>query len=170
MPAKKGNVRNLTRTPGVHERSPSWSPDGKWIAYYSDLSGDAAEDNIFGHFEKTAGIQTVLLVKGEPSREGACQVTVVPVSSDRRLRYRDWIEGNRRKVSEMTGGRVAYVYMPNTAEGGYTAFNRYFLSQQDKEAVIIDERFNGGGRWPTTSDILSRPEKMVYLPAHSLNR
>jgi len=105
----------------------------------------AAEDNIFGHFEKTAGFQTVLLVNGEPSREGARQVTVLPVSSDRRLRYRDWIEGNRRKVSEMTGGRVAYIYMPNTAGGGYTAFNRYFFSQQDKEALIIDERFNGGG-------------------------
>ena len=71
---------------------------------------------------------------------------VVPVESELALRNRAWIEGNRRKVAEMTQGKVAYVYLPDTAVGGYTNFNRYFFAQTDKEAVIVDERFNGGGK------------------------
>jgi tricorn protease len=61
------------------------------------------------------------------------------------LRNRDWVEGNLRKVSTATNGRVAYVYVPNTTTLGYTYFKRYFYPQSYKDAVIIDERFNGGG-------------------------
>jgi hypothetical protein len=61
------------------------------------------------------------------------------------LRNYAWIEANRRKVDELTGGRVAYVYLPDTYAGGYTNFNRYFFAQVDKDAAIIDERHNGGG-------------------------
>jgi tricorn protease len=73
-------------------------------------------------------------------------VTVVPVESEENLRHLAWIEDNRRKVDQATGGRVAYVHVPNTAGAGYTSFNRYFFSQVGKEAVIIDERFNEGGQ------------------------
>jgi tricorn protease len=61
------------------------------------------------------------------------------------LRNRDWVEGNLRKVHQATGGRVAYVYVPNTANQGHTYFKRYFFPQADKDAIIVDERFNGGG-------------------------
>ena len=61
------------------------------------------------------------------------------------LRNYAWIEANRRKVDELTGGRVAYVYLPDTYAGGYTNLNRYFFAQVDKDAAIIDERHNGGG-------------------------
>ena len=61
------------------------------------------------------------------------------------LRNYAWIEDNRRRVDEMTGGRVAYVYLPDTYAGGYTNFNRYYFAQVGKEAAIIDERYNGGG-------------------------
>ena len=61
------------------------------------------------------------------------------------LRNRDWVEGNLRKVDAATGGRVAYVYVPNTASLGYTYFKRYFYPQAYKDAVILDERYNGGG-------------------------
>jgi tricorn protease len=56
-----------------------------------------------------------------------------------------WVEDNRRKVDEMSGGRLAYVFLPDTGGQGYTFFNRYYFAQQDKDGVIIDERFNGGG-------------------------
>ena len=65
------------------------------------------------------------------------------------LRHLAWIEDNRRKVDQATGGRVAYVHMPDTGFGGYTSFMRYFFAQVDKEAVIIDERFNHGGALAT---------------------
>ena len=76
----------------------------------------------------------------------------------RALRNRDWVEGNLRKVDEATGGRVAYVYVPNTAEPGHAYFKRYFYPQAHKDAIIVDERFNGGGQVADYYiDILRRP-------------
>ena len=77
--------------------------------------------------------------------EGAREVTVVPVANEIGLRQRDWVEGNRRKVDELSGGRLAYVWVPDTGCGGYTYFTRYYFAQQDKQGAIIDERFNHGG-------------------------
>jgi tricorn protease len=107
-----------------------------------DLRG---EDDLFRLFQGTAGQQTVLTVG--PSADGARsrQVTVVPVPNEIPLRLRTWMEDNRRRVDEMTGGRVAYVYIPDTFAGGFANFNRYFFSQIGKQAVILDERFNHGG-------------------------
>ena len=75
----------------------------------------------------------------------ARNVTVVPVASEYRLRNLDWIDSNRRKVDALSGGTVAYVYMPDTGGGGYSNFNRYFYSQLDKQALVLDERYNQGG-------------------------
>jgi len=61
------------------------------------------------------------------------------------LRSRAWVEDNRRMVDRLSNGRLAYVWLPNTGNGGYTYFNRYFFAQQDREGVVIDERWNGGG-------------------------
>jgi tricorn protease len=104
-----------------------------------------ASDDVYAAFEGTAGKQIVIRVGPNPDGSGAREVTVVPVGSESGLRALAWIEGNRRKVAELTGGRAAYVYLPNTAGAGYTNFNRYYFSQIDKQAAVIDERFNGGG-------------------------
>ena len=77
---------------------------------------------------------------------GSRDISVVPVNSEQRLRKLDWIETNRKKVDEMSGGKLAYVYLPDTGNGGFTAFNRYYFAQTDKQGVVIDERFNGGGQ------------------------
>ena len=69
----------------------------------------------------------------------------MPIGSEQELRKLAWIDENRRKVDQMTNGRVAYVYLPNTAGAGYTSFNRYYFSQTDKEGAVLDERMNGGG-------------------------
>ncbi len=104
-----------------------------------------AEMNLYSAFAGKAGRQTILTVNDEPSMEGARNVTVIPVSSERALRTFAWVEGNRRKVAEMSNGKLGYVWLPNTAGAGYTFFNRYYFAQQDKKGIIIDERFNGGG-------------------------
>jgi tricorn protease len=70
---------------------------------------------------------------------------VVPISGEVNLRMRDWMEGNRRKVDELSGGRLAYVWVPDTAFGGHTNFTRYYFAQLDKRGVVVDERFNHGG-------------------------
>lgn len=104
-----------------------------------------ANDNIYDHFAQTAGRVVTLTVNSKPSSDGARSVYVNPVSNEYRLRYIDWVEGNRRKVDELSNGKMAYVYIPNTGGSGFTSFNRYYFSQQDKKGVILDERNNGGG-------------------------
>ncbi|HET9532413.1 MAG TPA: PDZ domain-containing protein, partial [Blastocatellia bacterium] len=105
-----------------------------------------ANDNVYAFFESTANKQVVIRVGPNPDGSGSREVTVVPVASENGLRHLAWVEGNRRKVAEMSGGKLAYVYLPDTARGGYTYFNRYYFSQLDKEGAVVDERFNGGGQ------------------------
>ena len=72
-------------------------------------------------------------------------MTVIPVANEQTLRTRAWVEGNRRLVDKLSNGQLAYVYLPNTGQPGYSSFNRYYFSQQDKKGAIVDERYNGGG-------------------------
>jgi len=104
-----------------------------------------ASDNIDGFFNGSAGKQTVLRVAKSADGSGGRDVTVVPIASEYGLRNLDWINSNRQKVDALSGGKVAYVYMPNTAGAGYTNFNRYFYAQLDKQALVLDERYNQGG-------------------------
>ncbi|MGH7523508.1 MAG: S41 family peptidase [Gemmatimonadales bacterium] len=102
-------------------------------------------ENLYASFIGTAGRQVELRVNDRPTADGSRLVTVVPVSSDADLRTRDWIESNRRLVDSLSGGKLAYVYVPNTGGGGYASFNRYYFAQQNKQGAVIDERFNHGG-------------------------
>ena len=105
-----------------------------------------AGDSVYQFFEGTAGKSVAIRVGPNPTNDGSREVTVVPVPDEYALRNLAWIESNRRKVDQMTGGRVAYVYLPNTTTAGYTNFNRYYFAQSGKEGAVIDERFNGGGQ------------------------
>jgi tricorn protease len=128
-----------------------------------------SSDNLYSFFENTAGKQVVIKVGPNPDGKGSREVTVVPVDSEENLRHLAWIENNRRRVDEATGGRVAYVYVPNTGGGGYTSFNRYFFAQVGKEAAIIDERYNEGGQLADyIIDYLRRPlmSKVVTREGH----
>jgi tricorn protease len=78
--------------------------------------------------------------------KNARDISVVPVASEAVLRNIDWIEGNQHKVDELSGGKLAYVYLPDTGGPGFTNFNRYYFAQTEKQGAIIDERFNGGGQ------------------------
>jgi len=117
-----------------------------------------ASDNLYSFFEGASGKQTVLKVGPDPTGKGARDVTVTPVANEYRLRHLAWIEGNRRKVDQMSGGRLAYVHLPDTAYGGYTSFNRYYFAQVGKQGAVMDERFNSGGLQPDyVIDYLKRP-------------
>jgi len=102
-------------------------------------------DEVYSFFEETAGKSVLLRVGPHPDGTGSREVTVVPIESEAGLRNFAWIEGNRRKVDELSNGRLAYIYLPDTASGGYTYFNRYFFSQAGRQGAVVDERFNGGG-------------------------
>lgn len=105
-----------------------------------------ASDNLYQALEATAGKSVALKVGSTPDGKGAREVIVTPIDSEVGLRNLAWVEENRRKVDRMTAGKVAYVYLPDTGFGGYTNFNRYFFAQTDKPAVVLDERYNGGGK------------------------
>ncbi|MFT5257496.1 MAG: tricorn protease [Arenicella sp.] len=104
-----------------------------------------SEMNPYVLLEQTAGREIYIKVNDTPSEKNAREVLITPTASERSLRAIDWVESNRRKVDELSNGKLAYVYVPNTSQPGFTSFNRYYFSQQDKKGVIIDERNNGGG-------------------------
>ena len=117
-----------------------------------------ADKNFFSFFENTNGKIVELTINDKPEYTGSRVVKVVPVGNEYSLRNRDWVEGNLKKVTEATNGQVAYVYVPNTSGAGHEYFKRYFFPQADRKAIIVDERFNGGGSLADYYiDILQRP-------------
>jgi tricorn protease len=145
------NLRAPLTQPGVNVKAGEYllAVDGREVR---------ATDNVYSFFESKANKQVLIKVGSDPAGKGAREVTVVPVPTEQGLRALDWIESNRRKVDQMTGGRVAYVYVPNTSGAGYESFNRYFFAQTQKEGAVIDERFNSGGALADyIVEYLSRP-------------
>jgi tricorn protease len=102
-------------------------------------------DEVYSFFEQTAGKSVLLRVGPNADGSGSREVTVVPLGSESNLRLLAWVEGNRRKVDQLSHGKLAYIYLPDTARGGYTYFNRYFFAQAGKQGAVVDERFNHGG-------------------------
>jgi len=125
-----------------------------------------ADEDIQKPLEGTAGhaiTLTILPVGGGASRD----ITVIPVASEARLRNLDWIETNRRKVAELSGGKLAYVYLPDTGQGGFTSFNRYFFAQTNRSGVIVDERFNAGGQIADyVVEVLGRKIEAYWQPRY----
>ena len=117
-----------------------------------------ADKSFFCFFENTSGKIVELTINDKPDYTGSRIVKVVPIGNEYALRNRDWVEGNLKKVTEATNGQVAYVYVPNTSTAGHEYFKRYFFPQANRKAIIVDERFNGGGSLADYYiDILQRP-------------
>lgn len=124
------------------------------------INGQAigSQTNIFQHLEQTAGQQVTLTVASDASGSNSREVLVKPTQSESTLRLWHWVEQNRQYVDEESNGQVGYIYLPNTADGGFYFFNRMFFAQVDKPALIIDERKNGGGQAANyITEILARP-------------
>jgi tricorn protease len=105
-----------------------------------------SKDDVSRLLEGTAQKSVVLKIGSDPGGAGAREITVTPVANETQLRHEAWVEGNRRKVDELSGGKLAYVYMPDTGQGGLTSFTRYYFAQTEKHGAIIDERYNSGGQ------------------------
>jgi tricorn protease len=131
-------LRSPLATPGATVNT------GEYILAINGIELNGS-DNIYRLLDGTANRQTTLTVNSAPTMEGARTVVVVPVANEQGLRTRAWVESNRRLVEKLSDGQLAYVYLPNTGQPGYSSFNRYYFSQQDKNGVVVDERFNGGG-------------------------
>ena len=144
-------MRSPLTEPGVNVR------EGEYLLAVRGRDVRSPE-NLYGFFENTSGKIVEITVGPNADGTDSRTVQVVPIGNESALRNRDWVEGNLKKVEEATDGRVAYVYVPNTAAAGHTYFKRYFYPQTHKEAVIVDERFNGGGQVADYYiDLLRRP-------------
>lgn len=104
------------------------------------------KDDISQLLENTAEKHVVLRIGADPSGANSREVTVIPIGNEQQLRHQAWLENNRRTVEKLSGGKLAYVYMPDTGQGGLASFTRYYFAQVDKQGVVIDERFNSGGQ------------------------
>jgi tricorn protease len=145
------DLRAPLTEPGVDVRA------GEYLLAVEGVDLRPPED-LFARFERTAGRRVELTVGPRADGIGARRVTVVPIEDEQPLRHRAWVEGNLRRVREATQGRAAYVYVPNTGDSGHASFKRYFFPQADRQALILDERYNGGGSVADYYiDLLRRP-------------
>jgi tricorn protease len=163
---EQGRYRIARLYPGdrlnPHLRSPLAVPglgvkEGDFILA---IGGQPLDDktNLYARLENTVGKQVVLTVARDAAGAGRRDIVVEPVASEALLRRWAWIEGNRQTVEKKTGDRVAYVYMPDTAGQGFEHFNRMFFAQVDKQALIVDDRRNGGGQAANyVTELLARP-------------
>src|SRR5690606_2678267 len=107
------------------------------------------KDNPYRLLENKVGRLVTLTLSSTPSREGARDVLVRPIAPEHELRYRDWVLANRERVERLGKGRIGYVHVPNTAVEGHHRFFEDFRPQAHvKDAMIIDDRYNGGGFIP----------------------
>jgi tricorn protease len=137
--------------------------------YVLSVNGRELEgtDDISRLLENTATKRVTLRVGPDPSGSNSREITVIPVASELQLRHQDWIEANRRKVDQLSGGKLAYVYLPDTAQGGLTNFTRYYFAQVDKQGAIIDERFNSGGQAADyIINVMDRPLQGWWSPRY----
>lgn len=146
-------VRSPLRRPGADVR------EGDFVLAVNGVPLDPIRDP-WAAFEGLAEKTVELTVNGRPALDGARRVMVETLDwgKEQRLRHLAWIEANRRRVEEASGGRVGYVYVPSTGIDGQTELVRQFVAQFTKAGLIVDERFNSGGQIPDRFiELLDRP-------------
>ncbi len=155
------DARGPLSQPGVDVK------EGDYLLAVNGVPVDASKDP-WASFQGLAGKTVTLTVGASPTLDGdAREVIVDTPPSERNLRYREWIEKNRAYVDEKSGGKVGYIYVPDTGINGQNNLIRQFYGQTQKEALIIDERWNGGGQIPTRFiELLNRPVTNYWAVRH----
>lgn len=147
------DIRSPLKEPGLNVQ------EGDYILTVNGKPLDTAKDP-WASFQGLTGEVVELGIGKTVKPKDLKEILVKPISKDeeRKLRYMTWVEENRRKVEQATEGRVGYVYVPDTGRGGQNELVRQFVPQQKTQALIIDERFNGGGQVPDRFvELLNRP-------------
>ncbi len=118
--------------------------------YLISVNGHEArtDQDVYAYFQNLAGKLVTLKINSKPATEGSWEIAVKPANDENGVRYLDWIEANRRKVAEATGGRIGYMHVPDTTIPGIIAFDKQFTAQLGKDGIIVDERCNSGGQIP----------------------
>ncbi len=128
-------------------------------------------DNIYNLLVGKAGVMTELTVNTSASATGARRIVVKPIEDEYALYHYEWVQGNIKKVEEATDGRVGYIYIPDMGPEGLNEFVRYFYPQLNKEALIIDDRANGGGNISpmVIERLLRTPYRMTMYRGSAMN-
>ncbi len=154
------DMRSPLTAPGVNVK------EGEFLLAVRGVDLKAGME-IYSLFENTVGKTVELTVGPTADGKNSRVVTVEPLGAELTLRNREWVEGNLKKVEKATDGKVGYIYVPDTAGPGMMYFKRYFFPQVDKDALIVDERFNGGGQIADYYiDILRRPFASYWAPRY----
>lgn len=126
------------RVPGVNAKA------GEYII---SINGTSMKDvaNIYQTLIAKAGQLVEIELNSSPASNGARKVLVKPIADESSLYYHEWVQQNIAKVTAASKGRIGYVHIPDMGPEGLNQFARYFYPQLDKEALIIDDRGNGGG-------------------------
>ena len=143
-------------------RSPLLEPgvkvhEGDYILAVDGVSTKGV-DNFYRLLEDKAGRVVTLSINSKPDTAGAHEEKVRPTSKETDLRYLDWVKSRRAMVDKLSGGRIGYIHLPNTANEGNRELFKNFYPLVDKDALIIDDRYNGGGFIPDRMiELLDRP-------------
>ncbi len=144
--------------------------DGEWIVA---VDGKPVKEmaNILESLVNKVGKQVKLTIKPAPEARESRTILVVPIADEAALFYHDWVEGNLKKVTDATGGKVGYLHVPDMLANGLNQFARYFYPQVRKKALIIDMRGNGGGNVsPMLIERLRREIAMITIARNSVPR
>ena len=150
-----GGFRSPLTDPGVDVE------EGEFILAIDGRSTKSV-DNVYALLEGASGRDVVLTVNDKPKDDGSREVTVRPISRETNLRYLAWVEERREMVEKLSGGRIGYIHMPNTAFEGNRELRKYFYPQAHKDALIFDDRYNGGGFIPDRMMELISRKRLSY--------
>ncbi|MGB8473975.1 MAG: PDZ domain-containing protein [Candidatus Acidiferrum sp.] len=134
-------TRSPLNEPGLKVKS------GDYLIAVNGQETRSSQD-VYSYFQDLAGKLVDLKINSKPSLDGAWEITVKPTADETGIRYLDWVDSNRRKVAQATGGRIGYMHVPDTSIAGIIDFDKELTGQLDKDGIIVDERYNAGGQIP----------------------
>ncbi len=141
--------------------------------YLLEIDGKpvTSQEGVTPHLIGKVGHKVTITVNSTPTLSGARKLEVYPTVSESRLRYETWVEERRQMVDKLSGGKIGYLHVPDTNVQGMIMFLRGFFSQTDKQAWVIDERYNGGGWIPTFFiNYLTAQTTSVFAPRHGVDQ
>jgi len=115
--------------------------------YVLAINGEdvSADRDIYSYLRGKADTTVTFTVNSTPSMTGARQVTFRPLTNESDLVYLDWIQANRRRVDQLSGGKLGYIHIPDMGAAGIREFIKWYYPQLRKEGLVVDVRANGGG-------------------------
>jgi tricorn protease len=160
-------------SPGLRSPLTEIGVDANTGDFITHINGKSTKDmnDIYAALYNKAGKQVELTLNKNASASGGRKVIVKPVSDESALYYFEWVQGNIEKVDKATGGKVGYIHIPDMSAEGLNEFVKYYYPQLNKNALIIDDRGNGGGNVSTMIiERLRRELAMMSIPRNATPR